>query len=719
MDPRALASILLKVYLEMFKHENPTSMMAIMLKSPSSVAYPQYHRGSFAAVVKAVCSQVRTDAEDVGRQLTAMINSDPTLMLGNNAAQALSVEMSKAGVYSEPWLSREIKRDPSRSTFCKWREIPEAIAVTLIVPASRWKPVFKEAAEQGIGLNMEGHLRKLGHWHNMYADVHITFGTVTASGSRDSDDYTIRVQEDPRGLSGDLPLVASFHASAAALQVDMRTSQVALCLQSTAQNSKYFMSKLGAPMVIFETKLEDRSHVYITKHAPGQHGIPIVGSFSGKNELARDEESDITLTPEVDQATGKLSITGRLNVTSDEGKRLLQEKAPITLQQTSPFTIDVVFGERRLVRTLRYRVPVTNHNSKTRIARKSSYVEVIAQLAEPGVSDILEDYIFPTVLESGTPRLVTTLNIPHLNLDTLPIIDATDKKSLNFLQTLTKFTFSDREHRLREAGHLKTSDGLAPSVRLNFKESIFTMFMLASGLQGGQTGLFAISHPESGIHILLFVSALRLDGANGSVVLDAAVLPLRTEMLQITKLNNFLLFLRTLKCYDITADDAELVLWKKVLPALAERCRTWSHGKNCEYAAQGTVPISLEPGRRVLCSCGQGKLPDKFLGIPDWEIAARYATRVAISPTYAVSFVEDVVDRNLLKMIGQQELATGAAMSVTEVCRNCGRKDGKDGAALKKCARCLEVKYCSAECQKKDWKKHRMECKESDVYGMD
>ncbi|KAH8904777.1 MYND finger family protein [Coniochaeta sp. PMI_546] len=725
MDPGKLASILFRVYLNMFKHENLSSLQLGLGNSAkaTSSAYPQYHRGSFVAVVKAVCGKVETDAKEVARQLIQLINSDKTLMFGSNYAQGLALEMSKAGIYSEPWLTGEIRRDRSKGMFCKWRDIPEAIAVTLVVPPSRWKPVFKEASDRGIGLTLEGHLRSVGRWHNMYADVHVTFGTLTASGSRESDDYAVSVQEDSSGLLGDSPMVASFNASAAALQIDMQTSQVALCLQSTVQNAMYFQSRLGAPMAIFETKLEDGRHVHITKHAPGQQGLPVVGSLSRRADPPIVQPSDTTLTPEVDQASGRIvAITGRANILSDEGKRLLQEKVPITLHQTSPFTIDIIFGERILVHPLTYRVPITQENSKTRIARKSSYVEVVALLAEPGVTGSLEDYIFPTIAGHGTVAgtiVPVTLNIPHLNLDSLPIIDATDKKPIRFLTNLASFTFSDRERRLREEVESATKTGLAPSVRLNFKESLFTMFMLSSGLQGGQTGLFAIAHPKSGIHMLLFVSALRLDGANASVALDAAVIPMTTAMLKDDDFGAFLLILRTLECCTITVDDAELVLWKKVLPALAERCRTWTHVRGCEYAVRGTVPVSLEPGSQVLCSCGQGKLPENFVGLPDWEVAARYATRIAISPTFAVPFVEDVIDRQLAKQIREQRATTADVSQEAEACRNCGRKEAKNGGALKKCLRCLEVKYCSAECQKKDWKKHRMECKEAEVYGME
>ncbi|CAJ2504881.1 Uu.00g122750.m01.CDS01 [Anthostomella pinea] len=43
-------------------------------------------------------------------------------------------------------------------------------------------------------------------------------------------------------------------------------------------------------------------------------------------------------------------------------------------------------------------------------------------------------------------------------------------------------------------------------------------------------------------------------------------------------------------------------------------------------------------------------------------------------------------------------------------CNTCGGKKGKNGAELKKCSRCSKTKYCSVECQKEDWSKHRKTC---------
>ncbi|KAK3689435.1 MYND finger [Podospora appendiculata] len=739
IKPDDVATILHQVYLQMFEHENVSKFQmgsqGDRIKFMQDNSYPKYHRGSFVAFLKAVCANVQTSPSEVGRLLVERIGADRTLMLGSNHSQALCLAMSKAGLFSESWLTREIKLNNTQANFCKWRHIPEAIAVTVVIPALRWKPVCERALEQTAGLTMEANLRsvKMGVsvWHNIYSDIQVAFGTITTKNPRDDDDFTVLVREDKERWNGNSPMVVSFYTSAAALQVDIPTTKVAICLQITGQNMVVFAQMLGPTMAIFETALLDENHVFVSKHPPGQSDYPIIGSSTalpsniGSLEIGGTSPKAV-FTADVNPSTGDItSITGHIDITSETGKRLLGEKVPIKLHQASAFTINIVFGSDDLILPLSYPVPVFKDGSKTRIARKSQYVEIIAPFADPVTSSSLEDFIFPTVLTnssytSGT-TLPATLNVPHLSLDTLPILCIDDKDRDHFLVLLATYTFSSRERRLREETieSPNSTSGLSANARLNFKESVFTMFMLASGLQGKQTGLFSITHPQrGGIHMYIFVSALRLDSANASVVLDAAILPLTLKMIANADVKTFLYILKGMVCCTLTVDDAELALWKKVLPALAERCRTWEHTSECEYRTRGaeaTVPLSLEAGEQLLCSCGQGKVPKDFVALPEWEVVEQLVTRVAISPVFSSPFVESMIDtvlgQSLERQIGNKAEDGG------ERCLFCGRPEGDQpgGGALKKCLRCLEAKYCSPVCQKKDWKRHRSECQEADI----
>ncbi|KAK3347522.1 hypothetical protein B0H65DRAFT_460665 [Neurospora tetraspora] len=498
-----------------------------------------------------------------------------------------------------------------------------------------------------------------------------------------------------------------------------------------------------------------------------------------ESTTATEAEADgcPVFTASFDVSSGILkTITGHLDFITEEDKRLLADKTvPISLRQSSPWTIDIVLGAGTLVKPLVFPTPVLKEGSKTRIARTSGYIEVIAPaILNPRSAipaSVLDEYIFPTVLQATDPSsessqlIPVPLNAATVNLDSLPILSLSDASRLSFLGPLASSIYSPRELRVRQAAFEQSLDESSwGSARLTLKESFLTMINIAAGLQVGQSGLFAlspVSGPGSGSsssdgrHILILVSAIRLDcsaQSGGGIILDAAVLPLTRSLLDNTKksassgggdggddddeedLQSFLVLLRTLECVDLTVTDAELSLWKSILPSFAERCRTWSHSpSSCEYVTTGGhVPLSLQKGEPVLCTCGTGHFPPNYLSLPLWEsAAARHATRVAISAPYCSPTVERVVfDPVLARKIAERGLEE-ALRKKEERCRCCGKGEeelveelkakggetaGKTAEVLRKCARCLKVRYCSAECQRRDWKTHRTECVESEEH---
>lgn len=710
IDTSALVRVLFDIYLQMFSVENFKVNASSILERSST--YTHFHRGSFSSFLKVVKHRVKTDWPAVCSQLLDRISQDRTLALSTNQLQELGIQMHLQDVSTESWLLGDGDTLSNGGPFRFWKNIPLAVAVTIVVPRPAIDRLYKDSQSSKMAApTLLGSLRagpgSPNQWHNMYSDVHIVFGKV--KNSPEDENTAIVVEQDERGWQDNSPLIASFVVPTAALQVDPADTRVGICIPPSGQAALLYAQTLGMEMTVFETKISASSTVFITKLLPGLTGHRIVcggiQNFKDSVDEASGNVSNKILAEVPASESDVTTITGRVDLLSEKGKKLLQEKVPIEIQQRDPFVMDVIFGNKKLVCPIRFPVPVTQAGSRSRVARKSGYVEVIAPVASSKDSEILSDFIYPTKLDrQGLPA---ALNASHMNLDALPVLDVEQKDKMQWLVTLASLEFSPREKKIRDQADNK--DGISENLRVNFKESLLTMFMLASGLQGGQTGMFAINHPDKGgIHMLIFVSAIRLDADNSSVVLDAAAIPFTNQLIASGNMEQFLLLIRTLECATINVNDAELILWKKAIPALVERCRTWSHRSDCEYKRRrATVPLSIEPGYQVVCSCGNGKLPENFISVPEWETAAPNAVRIAISPTFSVPLVEDVVDTvDMAKGRGQ--------LAATDRCRRCRTTDAKDGGSLKKCMRCQVARYCSAECQKKDWKKHRMECMEVD-----
>ncbi|EEY16992.1 conserved hypothetical protein [Verticillium alfalfae VaMs.102] len=720
IQPRELAAIVFQMYLKMFAHENPMAMLT--LNGPDSSQYgptsvfTHFHRGSLMALLNFLRkSTLVTDITEICMELDKMIRADKALGFTSQHAQERGSLFHVHNLFSPDWLRSAIRRSPSAGSFAAWSEIPEVVAVTLVIPRAEVSRLYSSSPEARLSApTFMGSLRSsptaASQWHNTFGDVHLNFGTVSTSGLATEDGFRVHVDQDENGWSSNAPLIASFYVPTGALQAEPKSALIGLEVQVNPQSLAFYSPVLGPEMLVFQARLDAVKHVFVTKYLPGQKIYPVYCAGPGNFDISTGTpgiSGQSRFMAETDLSGKITSIVGRLSQLPQQAEKLLKDKAAVKLRQASPFTVEFVFVDTNVALPMTFPVPVDSRNGRTRVARKSGYVEAVVPFGEPLSLPALTDFMYPSLAAQDVKfgLIPVTLNSPHLALDRLPILNLSDKKSLGWLTSLTSAQFSPREAQAREAsqkGGVKSA-----SARLNFKESLFTIFMIASGLQGGQTGLFAIDHPDrGGIHMLLFVSAFRLDGASSSIVLDAAVLPLTISIITSGDVGDFLMTLRTLEICSITVDDDELVLWKRALPALAERGRSWSHNKSCEYAESGKIPLSVEPGESVLCSCGAGRFPDNFVGVPYWEQGAKHATRVAISPTFAVSLVEDVFDFDRFR-----SLASNEDVPAKERCSNCRATEAKGtGGPLKKCSRCQTAKYCSAECQKKDWRVHRGEC---------
>ncbi|KAJ2902275.1 MYND finger family protein [Zalerion maritima] len=292
-------------------------------------------------------------------------------------------------------------------------------------------------------------------------------------------------------------------------------------------------SRLGMELKVFETKLGDRSRVFISQHLPGQTEYPVLGGKSTGLPLSRETPGPAV---NVDGESGRIvSLTGRVYLSILEKKNLLTDKCPLHVWQISPFSVDVVFeSQPPRIFTLHFPIPVDKSSATIGIARTSGCVEIVTPIANPLTVDLLYHAMFPTLVADDKSYPPVALKIIHVHLDSLPMIDLSeDRKGTNgereiaWLNTLCSFQFSSKERKIRKTS-AKTKEGLSQSVRVYFKDTLLTLFMLASGLQGGQAGVFTFDSPDKVTHVLLFARFIRLDGPAGSAILEASVFPVDT-----------------------------------------------------------------------------------------------------------------------------------------------------------------------------------------------
>lgn len=157
---------------------------------------------------------------------------------------------------------------------------------------------------------------------------------------------------------------------------------------------------------------------------------------------------------------------------------------------------------------------------------------------------------------------------------------------------------------------------------------------------------------------------------------------------------------------DLETPQEEVDWWKVYLPTAVERCRTWRHGKSCEYVTDG-IPRSMQAGSDPLCSCGKGKDLGGFNKVARWAAFKPFVTRVALGMPFPMSLLSGMASKlqaEVGKAVDAFNLASGEK---GDVCVTCGQL-GKPKLLV--CSACKSAHYCSSACQKAHWKRHKTTC---------
>jgi hypothetical protein len=232
-------------------------------------------------------------------------------------------------------------------------------------------------------------------------------------------------------------------------------------------------------------------------------------------------------------------------------------------------------------------------------------------------------------------------------------------------------------------------EDMTPLTRIKY--SVYNVLAAACSGSGKLISNVFMLQQERTIRAFILIDDIKLDSSAHTIVADAYIWPLTNETAKTHRRDIVDLARRAVS---IECDAKVLVWWADFIQASIERSREWSHSERCyeNELAHAHIEDRVMLSR---CSCGTGKVSPEFRSRKDWAKFAPLIDRFALSPFFPVPYVNP----------------TGAILSTLshDFARRCWACYSATGT-LKKCARCGVAKYCSRDCQTKDWARHKREC---------
>ena len=691
-DPEDLAKLLYTVYLNMFSWESieelrktaQSEYQKSLMGKVSIPKLPHYTRSSYAALLAFLKPRISVNWEHLMLCLLRHIEMDRQLMIGLNSVQDLFLQLHLFGAFTRFPFDEEVDGlripgypplltyRPTRGVL-KHKNPPKLTCLIVTVPRSKLRALYDKAVknEQTKGVNMIFQLNILAGnvFHNMFSSIHPIFGKLILSENGEK----CEIEQDAEGWHGKSDLhFCTYVPTYMFFVVPLKDVNVSIRLLNEV-SSQIFRRELGMELEVFGTRLLDDKFVNFVESLPG---LPVPRVTS----LPSTSDSTSVSSPLLTTETATFTI--RFTIKEEKDRKILSNGEDAKVSKSSPCTISIVCGS--LTHTFQFPFPVAKNSERLRIARKSGWIEIIPTLSIPPTGASSE-HRFPLIPDGND---IYSWNMPYITFKQLPQVDLSDPKSLDWILPHLVSMFSHEERRLQNEN---LRNGF-----IKFKESIVSIFQFVAGYEGIPCRVLGFKHKNGNddIQMLLFVTGIYLDGNSHSIVAEAYLLP--------TKYKDDPILAEAFGAsidmmMQIVVDEDELKFWKYTLPAMSERCREWEHGSLCEY--RKGIPASLEEGKSPICSCGRGKVSDHFARVTEWKDFAPYVTRVAITPIFAVPFVEHT--RGVLDDSSQPVMSNPSESK----CQACGKP------SKKKCSRCEKVGYCCRECQRKDWKSHKKSCR--------
>jgi hypothetical protein len=694
-NPENLGELLAAMYLKMYPHQrgsNPFQGRSLISPEPGfgmTFNPPHYTQSGFAALLAFLNPRIMSDWPQTMAEFLGSLNTEYDFYgVPTHHIQDTCLQFYLAG--TDPNIRRfKVNTGPSPSP----HNVILSSAVTCVILT------VPRRALQSIVTNYPIREERVNHRLNLFFRIHLASGkpkpgeTLVDRMNRvqlycspipmfgklitASDGKTCTVEIDPLGWIGTSDLHISVLVPTRSLEIMREGSNPQIDLQLNPDNGS--IPALGGfqNMDIYSAALFDRSKVKLVEALPG---------FSAPRPTFLQSPNyewplyDDTATPTQFNILD-MTFSSRLTFRQEPNRLLLVSGAPVTIDSSTPCSVSVRCGS--FLYQFLFPYPVIARRANIKVNRKAGWIEITIPLA----SDKEGGYIANRFPVRGQPDQLCNWNLPTVSFDILTRIDKiTDDVSKWVIPHLDTI-LSKREFQLLTANPQVN----VPAFTL-FKKSIYDILCRLS--RTPQTILSCIqANADDRERIYLVIDGLYLNDTTHSVVAEAFVLP------YLPALEPPAIFEEQSGVTLVVGKEA-FKIWKQALPSMVQSCRDWDHRSDCSMITSFPLRTGSGEGEVPICVCCT--LNENPRGTP-----------IAIFPIFGVPYLEELRDRTDIKWLaaemeeleisvnGQSDLGTQIGGNV--LCKCCQK------VASKRCAKC-NVKYCSKECQRQDWKRHKSVC---------
>ena len=573
---------------------------------------------------------------------------------------------------------------------------PPVIGLVITVPRCRLQPIYNKCFIQMENVHVTFQIRLFfdDRMVDIYWSVLPIFGTLRTS----TDGHNCQIDRDTSGWHGSSDMhLCLYVATNMLLRKSPHQAWLSVNLYAEKMTKALFRDDYGDNLEVYKSRLLDDTKIQLVKSILGVKPPNPVDITQQHQNPVKTRDAGVSV-PKIGKNGVDITLTTRIEFITESALDQLRSGLAVKVKQSSPCVISVDCGSVHIPCQLPF--PVNANASTSRVARKSGWIELTAPLSVKRIDAHNGGYSaapLPVVRDAASTSL-SSWSLPRVNFNRLPRLAT---PPVEFWSQLFFQTLSDKER--SDFPHHATLTSFKVALR-----DVIRLFVISKERTVRTVGV----QVGTVLQMILFFIGFYNDISSHNVVANVYALSITPEIKgRLPELTDIKTSLPGTAIIDW--DPSVISFWNTSgLPAMVERCRDWEHTERCQYLriTNGWVPGETS----LICSCGVGKVGPEFLKVEEWVKFAPYVTRCAVSPLFPAPFVDQtrkgVVDafvagdptlRNMGTCPSEKFIGEEGRTS----CQTCGIV-GK----LKKCGRCGRVCYCSQECQRKDWAKHKPSC---------